>query len=284
MRICLDSFVPPLDRITKGTANWIRDLGFSAVGVDLEGAVAVDKDTAGKVREILDGEGIAIGQVWSVGTSLVRPDPGESAAHLQILRDRVPLAAALGCRVLLTEAGGMHHANAWYPHPENHGEEALDRLAVALKEIAPFAADLGISVAPEMSLMTILSTVDRAVALVEEIDQPGVGINLDPANILDPLSLYESGAFMDDAFDRLGSRIVNVHAKDSAAREVQSIVHLEERPAGQGVLDYGRLLRRASALPDWTCVVVEHLTDYGQVEEVRRFLVESAAKAGVRFQ
>ena len=284
MRLCLDSFVPPLDRITKGTASWIRDLGFSTVGVDLEGAVAVDKHTAGKVREILDGDGIAIGQVWSVGTPLVRPDPGESAAHLQIVRDRVPLAAALGCRVLLTEAGGMHHANAWYPHPENHGEEALDRLAVALKEIAPFAADLGISVAPEMSLMTILSTVDRAVALVEEIDQPGVGINFDPANILDPLSLYESGAFLDDAFDRLGSRIVNVHAKDSAAREVQSIVHLEERPAGQGVLDYGRLLRRASALPDWTCVVVEHLTDYGQVEEVRRFLVESAAKAGVRFQ
>ncbi len=284
MRLCLDSFVPPLDRITKGTASWIRDLGFSAVGVDLERAVAVDKDAAGKVREILDGEGIAIGQVWSVGTPLVRPDPGESAAHMQTLRDRVPLAVALGCRVLLTEAGGMHHANAWYPHPENHGKEALDRLAVALKEIAPFAADLGISVAPEMSLMTILSTVDRAVALVEEIDHRGVGINFDPANILDPLSLYDSGAFVDDAFDRLGSRIVNVHAKDSAAREVQSIVHLEERPAGQGVLDYGRLLRRASALPEWTCVVVEHLTDYGQVEEVRRFLVESAAKAGVRFQ
>ena len=284
MRLCLDSFVPPLDRITKGTASWIRDLGFSAVGVDLEGAVAVDKEAAGKVRGILDGEGIAIGQVWSVGTPLVRPDPGESAAHTQTLRDRVPLAAALGCRVLLTEAGGMHHANAWYPHPENHGEETLDRLAVALKEIAPFAADLGIYVAPEMSLMTILSTVDRAVALVEEIDQPGVGINFDPANILDPLSLYDSGAFVDDAFDRLGSRIVNVHAKDSAAREVQSIVHLEERPAGQGVLDYGRLLRRASVLPEWTCVVVEHLTDYGQVEEVRRFLVESAAKAGVRFQ
>ena len=284
MRLCLDSFVPPLDRITKGTASWIRDLGFSAVGVDLERSVAVDKDAAGKVRKILDGEGIAIGQVWSVGTPLVRPDPGESAAHLQILRDRVPLAAALGCRVLLMEAGGMHPANAWYPHLENHGEEALDRLAVALKEIAPFAADFGISVAPEMSLMTILSTVDRAVALVEETDQPGVGINFDPANILDPLSLYDSGAFMDDAFDRLGSRIVNVHAKDSAAREIQSIVHLEERPAGQGVLDYGRLLRRASALPEWTCVVVEHLTDYGQVEEVRRFLVESAAKAGVRFQ
>ena len=174
------------------------------MGVDLEPAVPVDANACRAVREILEGEGVSIGQVWSVGTPLVRPDRGESAAHLQVLRDRVPLAAALGCRVLLTEAGGMHADSPWYPHPENHGEESLDRLIAALKEIAPFAADHGVSVAPEMSLMTILSTVDRTEALMAETDHPGAGVNFDPANILDPLSLYDSGAFVDDAFDRLG--------------------------------------------------------------------------------
>ena len=284
MRLCLDSFVPPLDRITKGTACWVRELGFSVVGVDLEPASPVDANTCRSVRNILQGEGVSIGQVWSVGTPLVRPDPDESAAHLQVLRDRVSLAAALGCRVLLTEAGGMHPANAWYPHPENHGEEALVRLVAALREIAPFAEDHGVSIAPEMSLMTILSTAARAEAMVTEVAHPGVGVNFDPANILDPLSLFYSGAFVDDAFDRLGSRIVNVHAKDAAARDVPLVVHLEERPAGQGVLDYERLLRRAASLPEWTCIVVEHLDDYGQVEEVRRFLVETAEMAGVRFE
>ena len=284
MRFCLDSFVPPLDRITKGTAIWVRELGFSVVGVDLEPAVPVDANACRAVREILKEEGVSIGQVWSVGTPIVRPDPNESAAHLRVLRDRVPLAAALGCRVLLTEAGGLHPANAWYPHPENHGEEALARLVAAMKEVASFAADHGVTIAPEMSLMTILSTAARAEAMVAEVGHPGVGINFDPANILDPLSLYDSGAFVDDAFDRLGSRIVNVHAKDAAARDVPLIVHLEERPAGQGVLDYARMLCRAASLPDWTCIVVEHLDDYGQVEEVRRFLVETAERACVRFE
>ncbi|MXY97726.1 MAG: sugar phosphate isomerase/epimerase [Gemmatimonadetes bacterium] len=284
MRLCLDSFVPPLDRITKGTACWVNELGFSVVGVDLEPAVPIDANACLAVRNILEGEGVSIGQVWSVGTPLVRPDRGESETHLQVLRDRVPLAAALGCRVLLTEAGGLHPANAWYPHPENHGEEALARLVAALKEVAPFAGDHGVTIAPEMSLMTILSTVARAEALVTEVGHTGVGVNFDPANILDPLSLFESGAFVDDAFDRLGSRIVNVHAKDAAARDVPLIVHLEERPAGQGVLDYERLLRRAASLPEWTCIVVEHLADYGQVDEVRRFLVESAERVGVRFE
>jgi len=50
------------------------------------------------------------------------------------------------------------------------------------------------------------------------------------------------------------------------------------------VLDYERLLRRAVSLPEWTCIVVEHLADYGQVDEARRFLVESAEKVGVRFE
>lgn len=284
MRLCLDSFVPPLDRITTGTANWVRELGFEVIGVDLEPAVSVDVDGCALIRKLLEAEGVSIGQVWSVGTPLVRPDPDESAANLQVLRDRVPLAAALGCRVLLTEAGGMHPANPWFPHPENHGEEALSRLIRALKEIAPYAADHGVSIAPEMSLMTILSTVDRAEKLLQEAGHPGVGINFDPANILDPLSLYRSGDFIDDAFDRLGSRIVNVHAKDAAACDVPLIVRLEERPAGQGVLDYERLLRRAASLPEWACVVVEHLTDYGEVAEVRNFLTETAEKAGVRFE
>ena len=284
MRLCLDSFVPPLDRITKGTASWVRELGFDVIGVDLEPAVPVDANGCRAVRETLEEEGVSIGQVWSVGTPLVRPDRGESAAHLQVLRDRVPLAAALGCRVLLTEGGGMHPENAWYPHPENHGGEALARLVAALKEVAPFAVDHGVTIAPEMSLMTILSTAVRVEAMVAEVGHSGVGVNFDPANILDPLSLFDAGAFVDDAFDRLGNRIVNIHAKDAAARDVPLIVHLEERPAGQGVMDYDRLLRRASALPEWTCVVVEHLADYGQVEEVRRFLVESADRAGVRFE
>ncbi len=284
MRLCLDSFVPSLDRITKGTASWVRELGFYVVGVDLEPAVAVDANACRAIREVLEGEGVSIGQVWSVGTPLVRPDRGESATNLQVLRNRVPLAAALGCRVLLTEAGGLHPANAWYPHPENHGEEALARLVAALKEVALFAGDHGVTIAPEMSLMTILSTVARAEALVTEVGHTGVGVNFDPANILDPLNMYDSGSLIDDAFDRLGSHIVNVHAKDAAARDVPLIVHLEERPAGQGVLDYERLLRRAVSLPEWTCIVVEHLADYGQVDEVRRFLVESAEKVGVRFE
>ncbi len=42
MRLCLDSFVPPLDRINLGTAVWVRELGFRMIGVDLESWIDID--------------------------------------------------------------------------------------------------------------------------------------------------------------------------------------------------------------------------------------------------
>jgi len=68
------------------------------------------------------------------------------------------------------------------------------------------------------------------------------------------------------------------------APEMSIIVHLEEQTAGQGALDYGRLLSRTALLPSWTSVVVEDLTDYGQVTEARKSLVESAETTGVYFK
>ena len=61
MRLCLDSFVPPLDRITPGTAKWVGELGFEVIGVDLEPAVSTDIAACGRIREILEAEGFSVG-------------------------------------------------------------------------------------------------------------------------------------------------------------------------------------------------------------------------------
>jgi sugar phosphate isomerase/epimerase len=283
MRLCLDSFVPPLDRITRGTAAWVRDLGFRCIGVDLEAGLSVDIAACRAIRDVLGEHGVQIGQVWSVGTPLVRPAPDEMARHLALLAERIPLAAALGCRVLLVEAGGFHPDNPWFPHPHNQTDEALDLLVRQLEQAAPYAAEHGVVIAPEMSLMTIISSVDRAAALCEALNRPGIGINFDPANITSPATLYRTGVMIQEAFARLGSRIVNAHAKDVVARNVPLIVHLDEAPAGQGMLDYPALLAGMQRLPDWTCLVIEHLADYGQVAEVRGFLERTALDAGVRW-
>ena len=284
MRLCLDSFVPPLARITRGTAAWVRELGFRVIGVDLETPQTIDTARCRQVHDLLDGEGVSTGQVWSVGTPLVRPDPDEMRRNLTSLLDRIPCAAALGCRVLLVEAGGYHPTNPWFPHGRNHTDEALDVLIAQLRAVAPVATDHGIVVAPEMSLMTILCSPTRAREMLDGVGNEAIGINFDPANITEPRFLYRSGDLIREAFRLLGHRIVNAHAKEVIAHEVPLVVHLDETYAGNGVLDYPAFLDGLARLASWTCLVIEHLTDYGQVAAVKDFLERTAQEVGVTWE
>ena len=281
MRLCLDSFVPPLDRINLGTAVWVRELGFRMIGVDLESWIDIDATGCRSIQNLLVGEGISIGQVWSVDTPLVRPDPDERARSVARLTERIPLVAALGCRVLLTEPGGYHPVNGWYPHPMNHTDEALDTLVSQVRRLSARAMDHDVVVAPEMSLLSVLSSVERVEEMLNGVGNAGVGVNYDPANITEPRWLYETGAQIREAFDRIGDRIVNAHAKDVVAREVPLVVHLDEVPAGEGVLDYATFLNCLSRIPGQTCLVIEHLSDYGEITEVKRFLETTAHQEGL---
>ena len=284
MRLCLDSFVPPLNRITLGTALWVRELGFRMIGVDLESWIDIDEGGCRSIKNLLIAEGIGIGQVWSVDTPLVRPDPGERARSVARLMERIPLVAALGCRVLLTEPGGYHPENGRYPHPMNHTDEALDTLVNQMRRLSARAMEHDVVVAPEMSLLSVLSSVERVEQMLNGIGNGGVGVNYDPANITEPRWLYETGTQIREAFDRIGDRIVNAHAKDVVAREVPQLVHLDEVPAGEGVLDYPTFLKCLSRVPGETCLVVEHLSDFGEITEVKRFLETTARQQGLTWK
>ena len=61
------------------------------------------------------------------------------------------------------------------------------------------------------------------------------------------------------------------------------VKHIDEAPAGQGVLNFQVLLRGMKNLPDWTCLVIEYLTDYGQVLEVKHYLEGVAREVGVEW-
>lgn len=61
------------------------------------------------------------------------------------------------------------------------------------------------------------------------------------------------------------------------------VKHIDEAPAGQGVLNFQVRLRGMKNLPDWTGLVIEYLTDYGQVLEVKHYLEDVAREVGVEW-
>ena len=77
------------------------------------------------------------------------------------------------------------------------------------------------------------------VEIVDAIDSDNLGICLDPGNVIAALE------HPDDVIDMTAARVLNVHVKDFAFTRNSDMVgfRLAGVPMGQGLLDYGHLLR-----------------------------------------
>jgi sugar phosphate isomerase/epimerase len=86
---------------------------------------------------------------------------------------------------------------------------------------------------------------------------------------------------MDHIIDVLGpNRILHAHAKDVILEE-RLVTHLDERPAGQGLLDYVTFMRRMEALGPERYLVIEH-TSLADIPAARAFLARTADEQGIR--
>ncbi len=98
-----------------------------------------------------------------------------------------------------------------------------------------------------------------------------------PVNWLRVDSVYTSGAAIDHTVDLLGAeRIMHAHAKD-VVLQPRLVTHIDERPAGQGVLDFATFMRRVEALGPDRYLVMEH-TGLDDIPAARDFLGQTAAE------
>ena len=91
----------------------------------------------------------------------------------------------------------------------------------------------------------ILVTLDSAETMrdvLDEVNSPAIRCDLDPVNWLTLHTVFRSGPAIDRMVDVLGSRIFNAHAKDVVVEKRLSL-HINEVPAGQGILDWERFMR-----------------------------------------
>jgi sugar phosphate isomerase/epimerase len=81
--------------------------------------------------------------------------------------------------------------------------------------------------------------------------------------------------------DVLGpDRILNAHAKDVVVRP-QLVTHIDECPAGRGILDYATFMRRMEALGPERYLVIEH-TRLEDLPAVKDFLDRTAEQLAIR--
>ncbi len=212
----------------------LQGLGIDVVQLALVPVVA-EPAVWGQATEILAAAGVRVvsgmlamtGEDYSTLDSIrrtggVRCDAAW-AGNVELARAVAAAAAEGSVRLVTLHAGFLDDR----PPDDTARLTMLQRL----REIVDLFAARGVDVAFE----TGQETAATLLGVLDELDRPAVGVNVDPANMI----LYGMGDPV-QALQCLGSRVVQVHVKDARAADRPGTWG-REVPAGQGEVDWDAL-------------------------------------------
>ncbi len=161
------------------------------------------------------------------------PDESARAAAVARFASDIRLCREYGASIIATETG-----RPWNPPsddanaaragtPTSGARREFDILVQNFRALAAIAREEGVTIAVEPVWQHILSTPNLAAKLVDAVDDPSLGLLLDPCNLVAPShceechgSLTPEGKLKGiaapalEALSLLGGRLVAIHAKD----------------------------------------------------------------------
>lgn len=194
------------------------------------------------VRRIADHYGLSIPMLYTgIHGNYATAAREEAQRTIDAMRRYVDWAVELDIPMICHVPGG--------PAPELAGESDLDKAAHWLALLADYMHEAKLKLAMEIHHGGLLETIDGSLALVEKINRDHVGLILDPGNMAIAGEPY--GA---DAVERIGRRLLHVHAKDVRFHperkeglgyyrqrcfsvELMGKGHVDHRPAYRALLD-----------------------------------------------
>jgi D-psicose/D-tagatose/L-ribulose 3-epimerase len=173
-------WVSPLtDERLAAIAPRVRDWGFDVVELPIEDPSDWDPGRAADLLASL-GLGATTCAVMPTTRDLVADDPAVVGSTLAYLRDCVRIAARVGARVV----GGPIYApvgRTWLMDASDR-QATVRRLVERLRGAADDAAAHGVTLAIEplnRYETSLVNTVEQALEVVEAVDSPGCGIQVD---------------------------------------------------------------------------------------------------------
>ncbi|QQA43504.1 sugar phosphate isomerase/epimerase family protein [Pelagovum pacificum] len=205
------------------------------------------------------------------------------AAHLARAKECLVIADEVGAGCAVSYIGTFAPDSDYAPHPDNLEQRGFDACVETVREIIDAVQPKRAKFALEMMQYALPDSVDSYLELIAAIDRPAFAVHLDPVNlIMTPRRYWNSGAFLNDCFVRLGPHIVSCHAKDITLHH-QAALHLDECMIGDGALDYAAFLRGLDALPQDVPLMLEHL-DHDDYAIARDRVKAAGRDAGVDFR
>lgn len=266
--------------ISAADAQRALELGFTGSSVQLGQPDTYSLDEFRRVGDLLAAEGLTVAQANGQYPSLISLDPAVRQAGIDGMKRHMQAAHALRAETLYIRPGGMNPVGPWYPHPDHHQDAAFERAVESIAAIAEAAQAEGITLTVEGHVLSVLDRPERIAELFRRIPTQALGFNLDPVNFIG--SIWDAWN-PDPVYARLleaaRGRIPAAHWKDYTLED-RLVLHIEEVPLGQGVIDHAAWLTALNEIAPRAWVLIEHLPPE-LIPEAKRVLDAAMAEAGL---
>jgi sugar phosphate isomerase/epimerase len=174
------------------------------------------------------------------------------AARIATLKEGVDFAVRVGASSITTHVGFI---------PENPGDPLYPGLIAALQEVVNYCRLRHVSFCFETGQETPVTLL----RVIEDLGRDGVGINLDPANLL----MYGKANPV-DALDVIGTYVRGVHAKDGEYPTNGRDLGVE-KALGEGRVNFGALVPKLKSYGFNGALTIEReISGPKQIEDIRR--------------
>ncbi len=275
---------------TEEMARQTRALGFTGIFTrfDHDDPFSTTREQCQRVRTILADHGVDMVMAIGHRPPLIHPDESIRREAVRTLRAAIRIAADLGSFGCHTGPGSMAQlgtahtdwGGAWNPDPRNWSEACREQLVQSLKDVAPEAEDRGVIVGMEGHVLVTLNSAEVMRDVLNDVGSPAIKCDLDPVNWLRLETVYDNGVAIEHMVDVLGSHIFNAHTKDVVV-ENRLVVHIDERPTGQGLLDHDVFMRSMETIGPDRYLVIEHAA-LKDIPAAKAFLEQKAVELRIR--
>ena len=245
--------------VTAVDAQHARELGFTGSSVQLGEPDTYSMDEFRRLGDLLPAEGIVVSQANGAYPSLISLDSAVREAGIEGMKRHMQATHALRAETLYIRPGGLNPVGPWYPHPDHHQDAAFERAVESIAAVAEIAEAEGISLVVEGHVLSVLDRPERIAELFRRISTKALGFNLDPVNFMG--SIWDAWN-PDPVYARLleasRGRIRAAHWKDYTLED-RLVLHIEEVPLGQGVVDHAAWLTALDEIAPRAWVLIEHL-------------------------
>ena len=236
----------------RALAQAIRETGFEATQLAFTKAFPAPAEqymTHDALCEIRDAfAGLAL-PVMGCYVSASDRDPDALAEAKARFKRSLSASVTLGAGCVGTET-------THFPFLESEREAAYARLLDFTREVCAHAEQVHALVGIEPVALHTLNTPELTRRLIADVNSPNLRIILDTANLITPETTAPEAQMeiLERALACFGKRVCVLHVKDGVFNSENK---WENRPLGQGVMDWPHLLPRLRAYNDSLCALRE---------------------------